>query len=993
MIAIHHQALSNTPPQSQLKTTSTASDSALTVQDVQAASDTQDIQAVQIAAGTSTPSAPHMASLTATPSVTANAKASELQAAASSQALPVPQDPLGATAWLGTYDQPLDLSLFPEPLQPALRQIKMQAHNPESALLQSVLLIHAYQQASFKPKMLDLQDKMSLKTKEDPSALDKVTTIETQSSKPRTATTEAKLQAATGKSVRASADHTKDKLEAQTQTEADVKSKTAGATKISAILGEKAALGEVAAQAPIRLLSKTLEHTEFLPSKVCELILSLFDKKARPILYWILRKLGDCPLVLAPEYIVGFASNPEYPDQERYELLCDNEFLLPGLDSCEIAYSDFMFQELMLRFGGRLFQLEVPWALSKTLKFALKHSPDVWKTAQDTTMPGETPSQVEHTAAPDLPTFPGFAWDYVAIFAACRQVQKISYLESIFQKLRFEDPATSRQVLAQNLYQLPEAYRFIFKLFINLSLDDEELLMQIFEGKLRSHPALFLANRKAAYQVLCFLPGSSLSRRSGKMCRKLLRYSDSQGWSVTPLEFTPELITSLKALGLRALPKISSRKAAQNSAWTAGVVLQLLRMMDLDEILQLIPNLELPYALQALLELSQNPELQEGLELLKKHAKDPYDDPQTICAWYAVSAEDESAGSVTATADAAYANATPLDARATKKAHTNQADAALKQGDASLLAQDSSEADLSYSEDDPQAQEFVKKADINLECDDMWLIHKIQDCRDSRVAEAFLNLPIKYLEPYEEMFALLYLLEPDKRLATFQRLGHDFNAAQSTTSDEPMSTLTTPANDSTAAQICEFDGDLLHSPQALKSVLNRSLRFTCVPSAHWWCTLESSAFRYEFAAMQDASLALAMLQQVHLSFVYYDQAEHYNGENALANGFAMYLPYSAIPWLESEIEWFKGLIQNASKPSNLSEFKLTDGAKTRLNRHIRLLLRILKYLKLKQKADQLIKQQLPQYYIEDSQLSKRHSPQLKQLQAKLNRRVAWLTPN
>lgn len=795
-------------------------------------------------------------------------------------------------AWLGTAHQCLNVQRYPQALHSTLQQVYAE-NTPESAFYQSVLLTEAFtniENARYPTKLIPLTPHTTSNhvtgfssgfssdfssgidfginsiSSSDPSLVPSSVLSTVANSEPGQG-----LGAVSGLNV----------IDMGTKRSAQIKSQDSAHLTLDYLLGS------------YHYLSFVIKRCEFLSPKFSDFLIKLRDKSV-PVLYWTLRKLALNNKVIHPQFVTKFMQLPFYETLPCDALRYWQGLIFPGFyfEEGHFAYTDWMLKELFLRVAGPFALIESDWAIPDVAKWALTNSP----------------KQTLHISTT--------AWDYPAILKAHVEAASIDDVFSIFASLRFQNPALARQLFVQYFTQIPQGSKLVEMLEVNLTCEDEDVLLRIIRNDLCAESALnhtqvnkyeqLVTNkqatkdddltlipaeanskaqqqaRKHAWQLLTHICGGQFSRTCLHVLQSLYVYqigawikqdviADLDNLGVLVKEWLKQgLIDSSEyELGskLIALLKrdVTTKRRSEFEAWLRQIEIKLLWCLDLDDLMrftQATSNLE---AIHRLLQLF---------------------------------------------------------------------------------------ADNSWETKERSA---------------FWVLpQKILDARDSQAAEDLLirsklmfpelNLKDKF-ELMQSLMPLIWLLPPTQRTMVGWHLLDEMQALY-TNPDYKLYCL------DHRAPFYRDDNEGVYAPSPFS-----------------WCTIESGGQANDFVPLNELTLIHKFLEQPELNFASYKIANGGVWDNAIASSLALTLPFSEIDWLEQEILSFK---QELAKKSESQSDDLP------LKRHIAFLQRIQKYLKLKQRADELLRQELANAYIEDSQLPSLQPRAIKQLQQRVNQRVTWL---
>lgn len=849
-----------------------------------------------------------------------------------------PNEIFSAYSWLGTAHQCLNVHQCPKALHTTLQHIYAEG-TPESAFYQSVLLTHAY---------------MNIEKARYPTQLIPLKPVT------QTSNSIAELSPALNSSLVSGSGSS---LASGPESGLDQSLASGSGTSLGSEFGQSLASWLEAAQdkseddsqltigdllGAYHNLSFVKKRCEFLSPKLSDFLIRLREQSL-PVLFWALRKLALTNKVMHPQYVNTFMHQPLYETIPCDALRYCNSLILPGFyfEEGHFAYTDWMLKEVFLRVAGPLALIECDWAIPEIAKWALKNSP----------------RQTLHLS-PN-------AWDYPAIFKAHLEANSIKDVINMLATLRFQDPALARQLFVQYFAQIPEGSALVETLEVNLTLEDEDVLLSIIRNELCAESALDLpqdmpkdtpqetpptssagtdaeASTGVSAQATTNDGLNSADKVPNDVQSQAMAEAQAQSQAQTKTQAQAEAKAQSQAKANAAYANSKEQKQARTYAWNllshlCGGKLSLMSLQILQK----------RYVYQDDAWVKQD--VMSDLDHLD------------FQAWLTQGLID----------DREYEQGSNLVAllkrRVTSK-RQREFEEWLKRIEIRLLWCLDLDGLISFTRASSSLEAIHRLLKLlsdrsweTYELSALWMLpQKILDAKDSQAAEDLLirsklmfpelNLKDKF-DLIQSMMPLIWLLSPSQRTMVGWHLLDEMHVLYSSK---------------------EYRQCRREHPAPYYRDDNNGVY---APSSFSWCTPESGGQAYDFVQFNELTLLHKFLEQPDLNFESYKIANGSAWDNNIAASLALTLPYSEIDWLEQEILRLKEKVQVQSD----SNYVVAE-----LKRHLAFLQRIQKFLKLKKRADELLQQELADSYLEDSLLPSLQPLTIKQLQQRTNQRLAWL---
>lgn len=427
------------------------------------------------------------------------------------------QQALTSLAWLGTAAKTPKLEDYPSELQPVISKILQNAADPEHAFYQIINVASAYQQSMEELKLNSFSLEQMEKLQRFNASMAQNNQLATQGANN---TADGALESALSASS-ASLD------------QSSSPATTSAATLLSQGKSDPE-LDELIAKFNMHTGPKPLPESanlteQIMSEELSQMLLRIADLGCADFLLWFMRKLGNCPYVMDAKYIVSLGKL--FYATSKFHLKTASQFYLAP---------DFMLRELLYKLGGSGLRYTLPH-LDRDAKSVFLHSPYL----EDGT------------------------FNYDLLFAKGTATEKLG----MFLKLRWANPELSREIFTKYQQDLSADERadFVCAFDVNLSLDDEPLLMKLIKmsriKRIREYAVYRLRN----------LRGSHYAQLCAEQARNCISYDETNGWNIETFAYTDEL---------RALGVIDPKDAAVTKGIAREMVKDLLWGMELEDILK-----------------------------------------------------------------------------------------------------------------------------------------------------------------------------------------------------------------------------------------------------------------------------------------------------------------------------------------------------------------------------------------------------------------------
>lgn len=457
------------------------------------------------------------------------------------------QQMLVAASWRGVTDIQLNLSYFPDVLQPVLHQIIQSATSSEDAFYKILSMADAciLSGVSLPVNSFSLEQMAVLRKINHPH-------IKTVSSTSCNFYNFADIPQLIQENVRkdraeqdVQVDERKtkaelDKLELDVQvnvhkakTELD-KAELNDHENVQQTGGEDYLVAKFALHTGPKPLPECLEPAErLLPQAINDLVFKTADYLSADLLFWLLSKLGTCPMVLDPQRVLTLRKY--FEGRSRYSLRAG--------ENLYVTYG-FMLRQKLHQVGG------------KTLRYMLPFTDSV--------------SQVKSVFFKADPYLEDGSLDFDAIFEQGDNSEQTG----AFLQLRWYAPERARQLFLERFddFGAQQRVELLACFEANNSPDDEvvyrKMLKENCAPRLKEHALNFLRA----------LPDSQYSKQCTEFVKQYVKFDPERGWKVKPFAYTE----SLKALGVTG-----SGTSVVNLALSKDMLQELLQGMRLEDILSL----------------------------------------------------------------------------------------------------------------------------------------------------------------------------------------------------------------------------------------------------------------------------------------------------------------------------------------------------------------------------------------------------------------------
>lgn len=343
------------------------------------------------------------------------------------------------------------------------------------------------------------------------------------------------------------------KLVEETETAKQLSAKEEAVAKGTVCAKEVVALSEVTAQ--------LLLHESFLPEEVTRQICRIARDGSSDLSLWMLRKLGDCPLVIPPERVGIFNS--------FFWGACG---YCATLEDFNYVSSSFAIRKLIYKFGGA------------RLKYVLPHGKYAYRFAS---------VFIEH------PPLEGEEIDYDWLFlhGAPHEVGEF------FEYARHFDTEFSRQLFYKYFPLVDDKKRaqMVAAFVICSTVEDAPIYVDLLNHDYEWH------RRHYTLRLLRRLPGTEYAAKCAEQFRAHVKF-ENNGWTIEPFVYNDELkalyveppdpkvversISAKTAASRKAAAKAASREMLQFLIWS----------MDINSILALMGKSNRVEALQAFID-------------------------------------------------------------------------------------------------------------------------------------------------------------------------------------------------------------------------------------------------------------------------------------------------------------------------------------------------------------------------------------------------------
>lgn len=372
-------------------------------------------------------------------------------------------------ALLGSDRPVLDFSLLPEGLRQAVEKIAAQGLDAPTTLLQQLSLILSSDSSN---QSLNLNSISLSKMEQYQNLLE----------------------------------HLKEQGVTSTKQKAQLK-------KVHLSTQEQTLLQDVRAhQGPVPLLEGDPISIPTFPHPINDLI--KLASKTDPtglLLFWLLRKLSEFNMAFKAEDIIPLID--EYLNPEN-----------GGICFKGVLVSRYMLQELLIKVGGASLRYILPLITqNKTAALLCERMENL--AAQNNLV------YLKQGAGAVKGLYPEFDLDYATLFKKAALEDAIG----LFIKLRWTNPALSREILPAKLQRctLENRAYYLRQLWSNLSLNDEELLMQ--ELKVQASPSC----KEIVSNQLASMGSTQYSKLCLELCSKYLSF-DGKRWNLQELYYSAE---------------------------------------------------------------------------------------------------------------------------------------------------------------------------------------------------------------------------------------------------------------------------------------------------------------------------------------------------------------------------------------------------------------------------------------------------------------------
>lgn len=461
------------------------------------------------------------------------------------------QQALTSLAWLGTAAKTPKLEDYPAELQPVISKIMASAADPENAFYQIVNVAVAYQQSleELKLNSFSLEQMEKLQRFKSTLAQHK----QSMSAASNDGTSSSLGTAGGASTLSAASPDTSLSTAASTSSATSLPTTATTAATMLAQSESDPELEQLLAKFNMHTWPKPLPESanlteKIMPDEISQMLLRIADLSCADFLLWFLRKLGKCPYVMDAKYIVSLGKL--FYATNKFHLKTAGQFYLAP---------DFMIRELLYKFGGSGLRYMLPH-LDREATSAFLYSP--------------------YLEDGDL--------NYDLLFEKGTAAEKLG----MFLKLRWSDPELSREIFTKYQQDLSADERadFVCAFDVNLSLDDEPLLMKLIKmsriKRIRDYAVYRLRN----------LRGSHYAQLCAQQARNCISYDETKGWNIETFAYTDEL----KALGV-----IDPKDAAVTKGIAREMVKDLLWGMELEDILKFTGKTDKLEALELLIKSNE----------------------------------------------------------------------------------------------------------------------------------------------------------------------------------------------------------------------------------------------------------------------------------------------------------------------------------------------------------------------------------------------------
>lgn len=423
------------------------------------------------------------------------------------------QQTLVAAAWKGTADFKLNLSNLPDVLQPVLTQIMQSAASSEDAFYKILSMVDACLLSRFALPVNSF-------------SLEQMALLRELDNRP--------IKTATITSCN-SAVMIMPKLVQEDLHKSQVARDAQGNLQTAQVaLDARSLVAKFAMHSGPKPLPECLESAEkLLPQAISDLVFRTADYLSGDLLFWLLSRLGICPMVLEPQRVLAL--------RNYFEGRC--RYSLRAGENLYVTYG-FMLRQKLHQVGGRTLRYMLPFTESIT--------------------------QVKSVFFKAEPYLADGSLDFSAIFKEGDNSEQTG----AFLQLRWYAPECARQLFLERFKDFTPRQRVeLMACFeANNSPADEVVYRKMLEEDCA--PRL----KEQALNFLRALPDSQYSKQCTKLVKQYVKFDPERGWKVKPFAYTEQL----KALGVTD-PKTS----VVNLALSKDMLQELLQGMRLEDLLSL----------------------------------------------------------------------------------------------------------------------------------------------------------------------------------------------------------------------------------------------------------------------------------------------------------------------------------------------------------------------------------------------------------------------
>lgn len=434
------------------------------------------------------------------------------------------QSALNSIILLGTDNQSLNISDFPLQLQPILSQVLQNAPSKEVALFQIFNIVSAFNCAverPFVPSFSVQQMALIHKINQQSGSVSQSGDTVSQSSEGDLPSTE-------------SSDETQEQRKSE---------------QIALSQSEIALHAQYQMHTGPKPLPEVTLEDKFLPLDVCSLLIGFGEKKS-PLMYWFLRKMGSCPLVVDGDFV-----------EPLVKIFLNLNWAEMRLGFNRDVFTNFTLQHFLFKVGGQQLRYILPYLQSSMSKSSILLRDKVF----DENGQINVKTLFEHGSN--------------------------SEILGAFIEQRWLDPKQAASLYDEHSKKAPLALRkdLLEHFEINLSSDDEPILMQLLQ-KERSSEC-----REVIQYLLGKIPNSQYSKLCAEEFKLHVNFDNPEQWTFSQFSYNDRL----KALGF-----VDPKLKEPSDVYSRGVLKDLLYGMSLSDILALTGKTDRVEALQSLLKLN-----------------------------------------------------------------------------------------------------------------------------------------------------------------------------------------------------------------------------------------------------------------------------------------------------------------------------------------------------------------------------------------------------